>query len=266
MQGPDTRLACHALLAKVVAITREASDRAMARWQGEFAHWDKSPGQVVTELDLELDALLRDRLGELDPQAAWLSEETADTSARLKARRLWVVDPIDGTRDYVRGRPGWAVSVALVEDGKVVLGVLDAPARGETWAAARGNGATRNGVSLQVKPRDTLDGARVPMDALPAGSRLVVVPKPNSIALRIAMIASGDADLVATDRWGHEWDVAAAALIATEAGATVTDARGTPLRFNSPSGQMFGVLVSAPGIHATALAMLARRSMGAAGG
>lgn len=81
----------------------------MARWRGEFASWDKVPGEVVCELDLELDALLRDRLFAIDPEAGWLSEETADSAERLLGPRVWVVDPIDGTRDFVRGRRGWAV-------------------------------------------------------------------------------------------------------------------------------------------------------------
>jgi myo-inositol-1(or 4)-monophosphatase len=91
-----------------------------------------------------------------------------------------------------------------------------------------------------------------------------VVAKPNSIALRIAMIAANEADLVATLRWGHEWDIAAAALIATEAGALVTDAHGAPLRYNSTKGEAFGVLATAAPIHASAVERLAERARGAA--
>lgn len=233
----------------------------MARWRGEFAHWDKVPGEVVTELDLELDALLIERLGGIDPDAGWLSEETVDSAERLLVPRVWVVDPIDGTRDFVRGRRGWAVSVALVEGGRTIVGVLDAPARDEHWVAALGGGATLNGKAIQASNRTMLQGARVPADLLPkADIDLVMVEKPNSIALRIAMVASGDADLLAAMRWGHEWDIAAAALIAEEAGATVTDALGRKLRFNSTKGEMFGVLACAPGIHSAAVERLASRA------
>ena len=233
----------------------------MARWRGEFASWDKVPGEVVCELDLELDALLRDRLFAIDPEAGWLSEETADSAERLLGPRVWVVDPIDGTRDFVRGRRGWAVSVALVEGGRSIIGVLDAPARNERWAAAAGEGATRNGASVRASSRTVLSGARVPADVLPkADADLVPVERPNSIALRIAMVASGHADLLAALRWGYEWDIAAAALIAEEAGATVTDALGRTLRFNSTKGEMFGVLACAPGIHAAAVERLATRA------
>jgi myo-inositol-1(or 4)-monophosphatase len=249
------------VLDDISAAAREAGALALARWRGEFRSWDKSPGEIVCELDLEIDALLRDRLFSLDPGAGWLSEETADSAERLLVPRVWVVDPIDGTRDFVRGRSGWCVSVALVEGGRVVAGVLDAPARGEHWAAATGEGAFLNGKRIHASDRHELAGARVPADVLPKGDAgLVAVDKPNSIALRMAMVAAGDADLLAAVRWGHEWDIAAAALIAEEAGATVTDAFGNTLRFNSTKGEMFGVLASAAGIHAAAVARLAERA------
>lgn len=195
------------------------------------------------------------------PDAGWLSEETVDNPDRLSRSRVWVVDPIDGTRDYIRGRPGWAISIALVEDGRPVIGVLDASARNEVWRAAAGQGATLNGLTIQAGDRSEFSGARVPTDALPKiDSDLVLVEKPNSIALRIAMVASDRADLVATLRWGHEWDIAAAILIAAEAGASVTDALGQPLAFNTPSAQAFGVLATTPGIHTAAVERLRDRA------
>jgi myo-inositol-1(or 4)-monophosphatase len=205
---------------------------------------------------------LREQLGAVDPEAGWLSEETLDASDRIERRRLWVVDPIDGTRDYLRERPGWCVSIALVEDRVPVLGALAAPKRRELWTAARGQGSWRNGERLRVSPRAELAGARVPADTLPTvDGDLVAVAKPNSIALRIALVAAGEADLVATLRWGFEWDIAAAALIAKEAGATVTGALGQPLAFNTASGEAFGVLVATPGIHAAAVERLRERAM-----
>ncbi len=249
------------MLDAVSAAARAAGAMALSRWRGEFASWDKVPGEIVCEIDLAANDMLRTALSALDPEAGWLSEETADSAERLMRSRVWVVDPIDGTRDFVRGRPGWCVSVALVEGGRAVLGVLDAPARDEHWAAALGQGATRNGTALRVAGRAVLAGARVPADTLPkVDSDLTAVPRPNSIALRMAMVAAGEADLLAALRWGHEWDIAAAALIAQEAGAVVTDARGQVLRFNSTKGEMFGVLACAPGIHAAAVERLAARA------
>ena len=249
------------LLTQVSDIAKEAGKLAFSRWRGEFEHWHKVPGEIVSEIDLRVNQMLHTALRDLDPEAGWLSEETVDSAERLMRARVWVVDPIDGTRDFVRGRSGWAISVALVEGGRAILGVLDAPARSEHWAGEGGRGATRNGAALRVSDRATLAGARVPADSLPKpDADLVAVAKPNSIALRIAMVAAGEADLLAALRWGHEWDIAAAALIAREAGATVTDALGNTLRFNSTKGEMFGVLASVPGIHAAALARLADRA------
>ncbi|MBU3077302.1 3'(2'),5'-bisphosphate nucleotidase CysQ [Sphingomonas quercus] len=242
-------------------ITARAGQLALAGWRGEFRRWEKSPGQIVCELDLEVDEFLKRELCALLPDAGWLSEETADDPARLEARRVWVVDPIDGTRDFVRGRDGWCVSVALVDRWQVALGVLDAPARGQRWTAAQGEGAALNGRPLAVRPRTALAGARVPADSLPRVDQdLVMVAKPNSIALRLAMVAAGEADLVASLRWGNEWDIAAAALIGEEAGATVTDALGMALSYNTPTGEAFGILATAPGIHAAALARLRARA------
>jgi myo-inositol-1(or 4)-monophosphatase len=250
------------VLDDVAHIAREAGRIAAGRFGTEYRRWDKAPGHPVCEVDLEVDAFLQKQLALLDPEAGWLSEETLDSSDRIERRRLWVVDPIDGTRDFLRNRPGWCVSVALVEDRVPVLGVLVAPIREEMWTAERGRGSSRNGVALKVSPRAALAGARVPADQLPkVDSDLITVAKPNSIALRIAMVAAGEADLLATLRWGFEWDIAAAALIAEEAGATVTGALGQPLAFNSASGESFGVLVATPGIHEAAVERLRERAM-----
>jgi len=250
------------VLDAVATIAAEAGRIAAARSGTAYKTWEKVPGHPVCDIDLEVDAFLRARLAALDPEAGWLSEETLDDSDRIERRRLWVVDPIDGTRDYLRDRPGWCVSIALVEDRVPVLGVLSAPVRNELWTAARGLGSARNGVALRVSPRATLAGARVPADQLPKVDRdLEAVAKPNSIALRIAMVAAGEADLVATLRWGFEWDIAAAALIAEEAGASVSGVLGQPLAFNTASGEAFGVLVATPGIHEAAVERLRERAM-----
>jgi myo-inositol-1(or 4)-monophosphatase len=250
------------VLDAVSAVVREAGAIAADRRGTDFRRWQKSSGSPVCDIDLEIDSFLRERLTKLDPDAGWLSEETLDSSDRIERRRLWVVDPIDGTRDYLRGRPGWCVSVALVEDRAPLIGVLDAPERGEHWTAEKGRGAWRNGERLRVSGRSGLAGARVPAEQLPPqDADLVAVAKPNSIALRIALVAAGDADLVATLRWGFEWDIAAAALIAAEAGARVSGALGQPLAFNSASGEAFGLLVATPGIHAAAAERLRERAM-----
>lgn len=248
----------------LLAIVREAGRIAHSRWPGaghDLHSWDKSPGNPVSEADLEVDRFLKRELARLLPSAGWLSEETADDKARTQSGLIWLVDPIDGTRDFVRGRAGWAVSVALVSAGRPLIGMLVAPARGEEWAAVAGQGATLNGASIRASVRTEFAGARVPTHALPReDSDLVAVEQPNSIALRIAMVAADRADLVATLRWGYEWDIAAATLIAREAGAEVTDAFGAPLAYNKHDPRDFGVLVCSPAIHAAAVERLAERA------
>lgn len=243
------------------AIAKEAGQIAMSRFRGDFEQWEKAPGNPVSEVDLAVDKFLKSALRDLDPEAGWLSEETADNAERLLLPRVWVVDPIDGTRDYVRGRDGWAVSIALVEGGQATLAVLDAPARQEHWRAARRFGAWRNDLPITASTKAELAGARVPADVLPKlDTDLQTVAKPNSIALRIAMVAADEADLVAALRWGHEWDIAAAALLAEEAGGIVTDAHGRPLRFNSTKGEAFGVLATSQALHPAAVARLQDRA------
>lgn len=249
---------------RLLEITREAGRIAHSRWPGAghaVESWEKTPGNPVCEADLEVDAFLRRELGALLPSAGWLSEETADDPARLKNDLLWLVDPVDGTRDFVRGRDGWAVSVALISGKRPLLGMLVAPAREEEWCAVAGQGATLNDAPITASTRPAMSGARIPIDQLPNNeSDLVIVNKPNSIALRIAMVAADQADLVATLRWGFEWDVAAATLIAREAGARVSDAFGKQLGFNKRDPRDFGVLVSSPEMHPEAVARLADRA------
>lgn len=249
----------------VIAATREAADLAMASWRAgavpDTKVWEKSKGNPVCDIDIAVDALLKRRLVAILPEAGWLSEETVDDPDRLRANFVWVVDPIDGTRDYVRGRSGWCVSVALVEDGAPVFAVMAAPAQSKLWVACAGEGVTCNGERLYGSSRSEFAGSRVPADDLPKLDRdLVTVTKPNSIAMRITMVACDRADLVATLRWGNEWDIAAAHLVTQEAGAVVTDALGKPIVYNKREPLNFGLICCAPGIHRAAVERLAERA------
>ncbi len=254
---------------RLEAIVREAGRIALATWPGHghaLESWEKDAGSPVSAADLAVDHFLKRELSALLPAAGWLSEETVDAPERLEGGLIWLVDPIDGTRDFIRGRTGWAVSVALISAGRPLLGILDAPARGEFWSGEAGRGSWRNGVRLAASLRRELPGARVPAQALPkADHDLTPVDQPNSLALRIAMVAADEADLVATLRWGYEWDIGAAALIAREAGAAVTDVFGQPLAYNKRDPRAFGVLVSSPAIHAAAVERLAGRARELAG-
>ena len=245
-------------------ICTEAGRMALRHWPGEgqvLESWTKDNDSPVCAADIEVDVFLRRELCALLPAAGWLSEESVDHPERLARGLCWLVDPVDGTRDFIAGRRGWAVSVALVSAGKPLLGLLVAPARDEVWSATAGQGAWLNGRQLAASTRSELPGARVPAKILPPEDQdLAMVERPNSIALRIAMVADARADLVVTLRWGFEWDIAAATLIAREAGAAVSDAFGHPRSYNKRDPRAFGVLVSAPGIHPAAVGRLAERA------
>ena len=246
------------------SIVSEAGRIALGLWPGagnDVRTWEKTPGSPVCDADLAVDAFLKRELGALLPSAGWLSEETVDDPSRIDRDLIWLVDPIDGTRDFIRGRPGWAVSVALISSGRPLIGSLCAPARDEVWQAIAGQGATLNGAVLQSSTRSEFVGARVPAaDLMKQDQMLEKVYQPNSIALRIAMVAADEADLVATLRWGFEWDIAAAALIAREAGAAVSDAFGRKLNYNKRDPRAFGLVVSSPGIHSATVEHLADRA------
>lgn len=244
---------------------REAGELALGAWREGLAPatkvWEKSKGNPVCDTDLAVDALLKKRLGALAPNVGWLSEETADNPDRLSMSRQWLVDPIDGTRDYIRGRSGWCVSVALAEGSEIVFAAMYAPVTKQLWVAHKGEGTTCNGKRLFASTRQEFSGARVPTDALPKVDRdLEMVHKPNSIAMRMTMVACDRADLVATLRWGHEWDIAAAHLIAEEAGAVVTDATGGTIYYNKPRPLDFGLICCAQGIHDAAVDRLKGRA------
>lgn len=244
-------------LALLVESVQAAAALAMANFHDKVEVWHKSPGNPVSAADIACDEYLKLHLLQDRSDYGWLSEETADDPARLSCRRVWVVDPIDGTRDFIRGRTGWCVSAALVEDGLPVLGVLAAPARGQLFVAQSGRGATRNGDPLRVSGLATMPGVRLPIDPpnltaafWPSPWPGSAVEKPNSLALRLAKVASDEADAWLEGRSINEWDVAAAALICTEAGGTVTDRAGHPLRFNQPDPVIHGLAAATPALHA----------------
>ena len=165
------------------------------------------------------------------PDYGWLSEETTDDAARLSARRTFVVDPIDGTRGFLEGRREWCVSIAVVERGRSIAGVLECPAKNETYSAVLGGGAFKNGKRLLVNkpgPVILLGGPADMVNALPPETRVRVkraeyIP---SLAYRVAMVADGSLDASFVKPNSHDWDLAAADLILREAGGEVLDVHG----------------------------------------
>jgi myo-inositol-1(or 4)-monophosphatase len=193
--------------------------------------WMKAGNSPVTEADYAVDRFLRETLTAARPDYGWLSEETADAPGRLAARRTFVVDPIDGTRGFMEGRSAWCVSVAVVENGRSTAGVLECPARRETFWATPGGGAYRNGEAIRVRPlpeRPLVAGPKPMIDLLPPDwlariERRAYIP---SLAYRIAMIAAGDLDDSFVKANAHDWDIAAADLILREAGGRIVGAGG----------------------------------------
>ena len=258
--NPSQRDSDLALAAEIVG---NAGRIAMAQFGRSPAQWHKEDGSPVSATDMAVNAYLKGVIAAARPDDGWLSEECADGPERLDRRRVWVVDPIDGTRDFLAQRSGWAVSVALVEDGAVVAAVLGAPAQKRLYAASVGRGATLNGKPLAVSGLTALDGVRLPIDQAnlaapfwPSSWPGTAVAKPNSLALRMAMVAGDEADAWVEGRSIAEWDVAAASLILSEAGGTLTDRHGAALRFNRPQPIIHGLAAATPALHGEVLARL----------
>jgi myo-inositol-1(or 4)-monophosphatase len=247
---------------------REAGALALSMRAQGLKIWSKSEGSPVTDADMATDDLLKTRLLDARPDYGWLSEETADDPARLKKRRLFVVDPIDGTAAFMKGRPWWTVALAVVEDGQPVAAVVFAPQTDEFAEAALGQGARRNGQRIQASDADTLEDASILADAKllerpiwPEPWPAMRVEKRNSIAYRMTLVAAGafDAAIALGRKW--DWDVCAGTLIATEAGAKVSDHRGRPFEFNRPHPYQASLVCAAPALQPLILSRCAPISL-----
>ena len=234
---------------RLVAAVQEAGAIALTFFGQQFKKWTKGTGDSpVTEADIAANEALQRRLcdGSSD---GWLSEESENDPARLDARRVWVVDPIDGTRAFIAGRDDWSVAVALVVDGRPRIGVVFAPVTQELFVASAGQGATRNGVAISTHGGATFLGARLagPKRVLDGIAKehpeIVAMPRVHSLALRLTRVAQGELDAAIAGGQGHDWDLAAADLLVHEAGGMLTALDGTPLIYNRPD-PVHGVLVA----------------------
>jgi myo-inositol-1(or 4)-monophosphatase len=206
----------------IASAAAQAGEIAMRYFGRKPGVWMKTGDSPVSEADLAVDEYLRDALTSARPAYGWLSEETVQTGVRAATRRTFVVDPIDGTRAFIDARSTWCVSIAIVEKGRPVAGVLDCPAKGERFQATLGGGAWKNGEALRVVPGSgtaRIAGPKALVD-LVAGreggiERISYIP---SLAYRLAMAADGRIDATFVKPRSHDWDLAAADLILTEAG------------------------------------------------
>lgn len=249
---------------------RKAGAIAMGSFRGTLAVRHKAPDQPLTDADVAIDALLHRLLAQARPAYGWLSEESVDRPDRLARARVWVVDPIDGTRSYIAGRREFSISIGLAEDGDAVVGVVHNPATGELYRAERGEGAFRRDTEedeparLQVatssaRERPVLLASRSEIAAAelaPFADRFEIRPC-GSTAYKLALVAAGAADAFLSRGPKSEWDVCAGALLVQEAGGRVTDLAGRPLRFNRPQPFVQGILATRGDLHDTLLAALA---------
>jgi myo-inositol-1(or 4)-monophosphatase len=226
-------------LARIRTALEAAGTALRAFTSGEIAFETKAQrGDPVTEADLAVDRLLRELLPREDE--GWLSEETRDDATRLSCRRVWVVDPLDGTREFVEGIPEWCVSIGLLEDGEPVAGGVLNPATGELVLGARETGLVEGAV--EGARREALGGARVLASRSevrrgewePFRHEAFEVVPCGSVAYKLALVAAGKADATWTLVPKHEWDVVGGAALVRAAGLAIVHADGSTPRFNQP--------------------------------
>lgn len=236
---------------------REAGAEALRLAANGFQIYTKPDNSPVTSADHAVNDLLMDRLLGRFPDDGWLSEETPDTAARLEKTRVWVIDPIDGTKAFIRREPEYCISVALLEEGQPILAAIYNPSTNELYSATRGQGLHLNGTPVQ---HNESAAHQVPTIALSpwelhAGRFKSVAPhiasRPTrSIAWAMALAASGVIHGVMTLEPENEWDVAAGTLLLKEAGGSTRDGSGSPLQFNRPVPRYQGIIAIAAGFPA----------------
>ena len=253
--SPDGNLRHELALARKAA--RAAGDILRGHWRrGDYQIGSKGKDNPVTQADLEADRALKRLLHDPFPEYGWLSEETADSEARLKCRRVWIVDPLDGTKEFIQGIPEFCVAVALVEEGHPVLGVTYNPITREMFWSARGMGCHLNTEAVRVTRTRVLRRANVLASRSETArgewevfhGRLRVSPT-GSVAYKLALVAAGKGDATFTRSPKSEWDIASGAALLAEAGGTMTDIHGTMIRFNQRRVKVAGMIADNTVLH-----------------
>ena len=229
---------------------RQAGQQALKLAAEGFETHIKKDRSPVTTADLAVNQILHEVLLTAFPHDAWLSEETPDDLRRLENKRVWIIDPIDGTKYFMRGVPQYAISVALVESNQPVVAAVYNPATDELFSAVRGTGAWLNGEPVHVTP--ARDGRPVILVNPPALERGVFRAieaaaecRPmGSIAYTLALVSAGRADATLNLDGLNEWDVAGGVLLIEEAGGTVMDRNGSSLLFNQSKTTIRGILAA----------------------
>ncbi|WAH36090.1 3'(2'),5'-bisphosphate nucleotidase CysQ [Alicyclobacillus dauci] len=229
---------------------REAGQEIVRISRDGFETSYKGKDDPLTTADLAANSILHEKLSESFPDYGWLSEESAEDLSRLTCKRVWVVDPIDGTREFIRGLPEFAISVALVEDGLPIVGVVHNPMTGEVFSVVKGHGVALNGKAICVRERkpDRLMvlGSRSEIrrgEFKPFEQDMDVRPL-GSIAYKLALVAAGQADATFSLSPKNEWDIAAGVLLVEEAGGWTSDKQRNPFRFNQQNTLVTGVIAT----------------------
>jgi myo-inositol-1(or 4)-monophosphatase len=242
-----------------------AARRAAARFTpGEIESVLKAGGDPLTKADLAVNEILAGILPQ--PGEGWLSEETVDGAARLECDRVWVVDPIDGTREFIQGIPEWCISVGLVEDGHAVAGGILNPATDELILGAADYGVTLNGYPVTARATSDLRGALVLASRSevkrgewnPFFKEPISIRNVGSVAYKLGLVAAGLADGTWTLVPKHEWDVAAGAALVLAAGGAVMNPDGRPVVFNQVNPKLEGFIAVGSGLAESAMNLIRR--------
>lgn len=236
-------------LGLLIDVVRETGSAILDARKHGVTVTHKENNDVLTQADLLANQILKTRLQAAFPDDGWLSEESVDDVSRLRCRRVWVVDPIDGTREYAAGVPEYAVSAALVENGLLTLAVVYNPETDELFSALRGSGAFLNGKPIQCK--QSCQGQLVLLASRSECKRgewerfaKEQVKPIGSIAYKLALVAAGFADATFSLGSKNEWDIAAGVLLVSEAGGVVTDINRQPFIFNQANVLVNGIVAS----------------------
>lgn len=252
------------LLQKTKSATITAGEAIMSYYQDSFSVTEKSPDNPVTEADLAADKILKDQLTSLLTEVGWLSEETADSPERLNRSSVWVVDPLDGTKEFVLGLPEFSVSVALVEENQPILAVIYNPANRELYHAVRNQGAFLNDQLLATSQTGKFRGGIVEASRserkrgeFEPFEDIVNLRTMGSIAYKLARVSAGKSDATWSRGPKSEWDICAGVLLVTEAGGRCVDLDDRPFTFNQPFPKVNGIIASNGRIHSQVVDSLA---------
>ena len=230
---------------------------------------DSRGNSPVTIADRDANHKIHEILQGGFPAYGWLSEETVDSPARLSRRRVWVVDPMDGTKEFIQKIPEFAVSIALVEDGVPILGVIYNPPLDQMYWAVRGQGAWCGEQPLRVSPLARLTEATIlssrsetKRGEWDAFKNAFKTRPTGSIAYKLSLIGSGEADATFTLVPKNEWDICAGVLLVEEAGGKVSNLDGTPVAFNQPKTLLPGLIASNTLLHEQILELIGQRTSG----